>query len=109
MPAGERGKRRNGGIHDVARRDIGVARHRADDDRVALATNARELGEAAEVDQRGGRSEPLLHRRDQRHAAGKRLGVVFGEVGDRAAYLIGTGVVESVHERFSEGFMRDAR
>ena len=36
-------------------------------------------GKPAEIDQRGGRGEAVLDRRQQRHAAGERAGLGAGE------------------------------
>ena len=62
-------------LHDGGICDVGVTRHRLDDEHVALVLDAVEVFQAAQIDQCSGRSEPLLHRRQQRLAARDELGV----------------------------------
>ena len=50
--------------------------HRADHDRVAVAADALQPGDAVQIDQMLGRGEPELHHRDQAVAAGQRAGLI---------------------------------
>ena len=58
-----------------------LGRHGADDDVVAIRADAFEVGNAGEIDQIRGRSQPQLHHRNEAVAAGQRPAVVaqFGE------------------------------
>ena len=87
--AGELGERRDRRLHDAAAGDVGVAGHGADDEIVSLAGDAGEFGHALEIDERGRRSQALLHGRQQRHAAGEHLGVGLREIGDGAGERCG--------------------
>jgi len=51
-------------------RNLSMGRHRTDGDVTALDCDAGEFGQRGEVDQRARRCEPLLHGRQQGHAAG---------------------------------------
>ena len=55
--------------------DGDMTRHRADRRDVAGDIDAAQV-EVAEIDDVGGRGEALLHRRQQRHAAGEQLAIL---------------------------------
>ena len=67
---------------------------------------SREMPESSgtffEVDEGGGRGEALLHRREERHAAGERLGVRLFEVGERARERVRAMIFKGVHREISE-------
>ena len=81
--AGERSERRDSGLHDRAVGDIGVARHGADLERVAVAADADELADLAQIDERGRRGEALFHRRKERLPAREQFGVLVLEIRER--------------------------
>jgi hypothetical protein len=79
----ERGHRH---LHVSRRRDFGVTRHRADHDVAADGADALELGQIAEIDQRGVFREPQLQRREQALAAGDEFRV--GEFAHKRCRLL---------------------
>ena len=60
----------------VGRQQFVLGGHRADHDRVAVAADALEAGDAMQVDQMLRAREPELHHRHQAVAAGQRAGLV---------------------------------
>ena len=98
----QRRERRDRSLHDRAVGDVGVARHGADHYRFAFATDASEFGDPAEIDDRGGSGEPLLHRGDERLTAGQQLGVLVRESGERVLNVGGVVVGECIHGIISE-------
>ena len=75
-----------------ARGDDAMARAGADHERAAVHADARELGDARDVDERLGCRQPQLQRRQERMAAGQRQRAaahVLERLGDRAGALVG--------------------
>ena len=92
------GQRRNGALHHIGGGDIDMPGHRADDDGIAVALDALELGDAAEIDQVGGLGETLLQGRDERHPAGEQLRLFLGAEGlGGVGDALGPLIVEVVH------------
>ena len=105
-------RRRGGDEPEVAGRDVVVAGHRTELDRVAVGRNATQLLDPAQVDQQGRRGEPQLHQRDQRVPAGEDLRVLAA-VGQRRQRLVeraGRNVVElSGDQRFASWIASQTR
>ena len=93
-------QRRDGGAHDGAGADGGVRAHRADAHEVAVAHDGAQLRDAAQVDQRFGRGQPQLHRRQQGLAAGEYLGA-GADSGQGIGQLAGRGVLKRLHAESS--------
>ncbi|MPN30837.1 hypothetical protein SDC9_178308 [bioreactor metagenome] len=93
---GQIGEGRDGRLHLGAGGDVGVARHGADDDVVALALDAGKVCDGAQVGQGLGAGQPQLHRCEQRLPTSEQLGAGCGKfrsIGQRSGAL----VVERVH------------
>src|SRR5690348_16308729 len=75
-----------------------VPRHCPDDDRVAVALDALELDDAAEVDEVGRFRQALLQGRDERDPAGEKLRLVLARNRlRRVGHALRPLIIEVVH------------
>ena len=74
------GQSRDGGFDLAAGRHIGVARHGADHQSIALAANARQLGNAVQVNDLLGIGQAQAHRRQQALPTGQQLAALGNEL-----------------------------
>ena len=82
---------------DVGLEELGVGRQRTDRHGVAVDVDPVDPRDRADVDQRVGRGQPGLHRREQAVSAGDELGVVvLFEQRERLVHAVGPVVVELV-------------
>ena len=96
---GQFGERRYRRAHDFRCGDIDMPGHRAKHDHPILFLDASQFCDAREIDQHRGAGEPLLERRDERHATRQRLGIgVRLQECERILQCFGPAIVEGVHQ-----------